>query len=149
MNSQSRTSSPLTALPKLTADHLKLKMRLSPLLQVEDVLVRKLTPSGASSYSDGTHLAPLTNVPYAERSRRVRSEVVVNSASSWKGAFTKLMSNARGSFDSDRAIDWNDPEDPGVVLNACGEDMIQLWNDPVIKTLLEVQRLRLEDMAGL
>jgi guanine nucleotide-binding protein subunit alpha len=122
-------------------------MRLSPLLQVEDVLMRKLTPN--FSGLEGTHLTALTNIPYAERSRKVRNEVVVNSTSAWKCAFNQLMSNMRGSFDSDQAIDWDDPNDPGVVLTACGEDMAQLWNDPVVKALLEVQKLRLEDMAGL
>jgi len=122
-------------------------MRLAPLLQVEEVLTRRLTPSGSREF-EPTQLAPVKNLPYSERSRRIVKEVAVNSTTQWKGAFNRAV-NARDSFDSDRAIDWDDPKDPGVVLHACCEDMIRLWNDPTVKALLETQNLRLQEMAGL
>ncbi len=40
-------------------------------------------------------------------------------------------------------------QDPGRILYACGEDMVTLWNDPLIKSLLRSQGTRLEDMPGL
>ena len=74
----------------------------------------------------------------------------MNSAAQWKGAFGRLLStNIRDSVDSEFGIDFDDPNDPGVILHNCSEDMIRLWNDPTIKALLKVHKLRLEDMPGL
>ena len=92
-----------TPIPPLTADHLKLKMRLSPLLQVEQALVRKLTPPGSAEF-EATHLAQASNVGYMERMRQ--KEVAVNSLFAWKGVFGRLLSDNRDSVD----IDWDDPE---------------------------------------
>ncbi|PCH44939.1 G-alpha-domain-containing protein [Wolfiporia cocos MD-104 SS10] len=131
--------------PQLTAEHLKLKMRLSPLVQVEQSLVRKLTPPGSAEF-EATHLAQATNVPYLERMRQ--KEVAVNSQFAWKGLFNKLLSESRSSVDSREGIDWDNPEDPGRILYACGEDMIRLWNDETIQALLKAKNLRLEDRSG-
>ncbi|KZT10357.1 G-alpha-domain-containing protein [Laetiporus sulphureus 93-53] len=133
------------ALPQLTAEHLKLKMRLSPLLQVEQALIRKLTPPGSAEF-EATHLAQMSNVSYMDRMHA--KEVAVNTTFAWKGIFSKFMSDTRDSIDSREAIDWDDPEDPGRIIYACGEDMIRLWNDDTIQALLRAQNIRLEDQPG-
>ncbi|TFK39288.1 guanine nucleotide binding protein, alpha subunit [Crucibulum laeve] len=132
----------LTDFPPLTPELLKLKLRLAPLLQVEEVLIRRLTPVG-SGETEATQL-----VSYTERSKNYLKEVAVNSAAHWKDAFAKLVSSDTESFDSQHAIDFDDPNDPGIVLNACSEDMVKLWNDPLIQQLLEKQNLRMEEVAG-
>jgi guanine nucleotide-binding protein alpha-1 subunit len=136
------------AVPTLTAEHLRLKMRLAPLSQIEEVLLRRLNPQGARE-SEATYLTPLTNVPYADRVRRASKEVSVNSASPWKGAFTRLLAQAKQGVEGQGDFDWGDPNDPGVVLHACAEDMVRLWNDPVVRRLLAVKKMRLEEMPGL
>ncbi|KAJ3867957.1 guanine nucleotide binding protein, alpha subunit [Lentinula novae-zelandiae] len=131
-------------LPTLTAEHLKLKMRLSPLLQVEESLWRRLSPSSAFE-SQTSHLASITNVPHSTRPK----EVYVQSSMAWKSTFSRLLSTStRSSVDSDPGIDFDDPKDPGVILNNCAEDMIKLWHDPTIRNLLNVLRIRLEDTPG-
>ena len=90
-------------LPELTQEHLKLKLRLAPLLQVEEVLIRKLTPPG-STETEATHLTQITNIP-------TRREVAVNSQFAWKGLFGR-MTGSRSSVDRG-AIDW-DERDPDV-----------------------------------
>jgi guanine nucleotide-binding protein alpha-1 subunit len=120
--------------PTLTADHQTLKMRLSPLVQVEETLVRKLTMSGNSKYVDNG---------------RNTKEVSVNSTTGWKNAFSRLVRDGRESVESEFLIDWDDPNDPGVVLHACAEDIKRLWHDPIIQRLLEVRKLRVEEVAGL
>lgn len=85
-------------LPQLTPEHLKLRLRLVPLLQVEEVLVRKLNPVGVAE-TEATHLAQITNVP---------REVAVNSQFQWKGIFNRIT-GGRPSMDSD-AINWEDPD---------------------------------------
>lgn len=126
---------------------LKLRMRLLPLQQVEEVLLRKMTPAGSAEF-EATHLSPVTNLPYKQRSGKFR-ELAINSTAHWKGAFGRLLATTRTSVDSAADIDFEDPNDPGVILHACSEDIIQLWNDPTVKQLLKAQKLRLEDMAGL
>lgn len=122
--------------PPLNPDHLKLKMRLAPLLQVEAALMKKLLPSGHVPHSSN----PAQSFP-------TQQEISVNSSASWKNTFNRLM--GRNSCDSADLIDWSDPDDPGVVLNACAEDMKRLWTDPVIQALMKVEKMRPEEMAGL
>ncbi|KAL4073560.1 guanine nucleotide binding protein, alpha subunit, partial [Scleroderma citrinum] len=121
--------------PFITAEHLKLKMRLAPLTQVEAALIRKILPPGQLGHSEGFGL----------------HEVCVNSSLGWKGAFHRLLSHGAGNRESCESvdmIDWSDPDDPGVILHACAEDMKRLWMDPIIKKLMEVEKMRPEEMAG-
>ncbi|KAI6021064.1 guanine nucleotide binding protein, alpha subunit [Pisolithus marmoratus] len=107
--------------PPLTAEHLKLKMRLAPLGQVEAALIKKILPP-----------------------------VCINSNSGWKSALSRIVGNGdnRKSCDTADMINWTDPDDPGVVMHACAEDMKRLWSDPLIKRLMEVEKMRPEEMAG-
>ena len=122
-------------LPTLTTEHLKIKQRLSPLLEIEKTLIRQLCP-----------ISSLRRAPGHSHSLK---EVAVNSASSWKDCFQKFMNTDGDSISSEEMINWDDPEDPGTVLHACSEDMIRLWTDPVIQTLLSKLKLRMREQAGL
>ena len=122
-------------LPTLTTEHLKIKQRLSPLLEIEKTLIRQLCP-----------ISSLRRAPGHSHSLK---EVAVNSASSWKDCFQKFMKTDGDSISSEEMINWDDPEDPGTVLHACSEDMIRLWTDPVIQTLLNKLKLRMREQAGL
>ncbi|KAF9226383.1 G-alpha-domain-containing protein [Gyrodon lividus] len=127
--------------PALTPEHLKLKMRLAPLIQVEAALLRKLLPPGHADLT--SHITP-SSFPFQQ-------EISVNSTVGWKGAFNRLLGSSgsnRDSCDSVDLINWSDPEDPGVVLHACSEDMIKLWGDPTIRKLMEIEKMRPEEMAG-
>ena len=133
--------------PAVTSELLKLRMRLLPLQQVEEVLLRKMTPAGSAEF-EATHLSPMTNVPYRARQGKFK-EIAINSTAQWKGAFGRLIATARASLDSAADIDFEDPKDPGVILNACAEDIAKLWNDPIVRALLKAQNIRLESMSGL
>jgi guanine nucleotide-binding protein alpha-1 subunit len=145
----SRSTSPINELPTdgrtiLTQEHLRLKMRLSPLLQVEESLWRRLSPTRTPNY-EGTHLPR----PISKDSVQVR-DPSVNSTSHWKDAFGKLLSgNARPSLDENAGIDFNDPNDPGVVLHNCAEDMVALWSDSTVRELIRKQGTLMEDTPGL
>ena len=121
---------------------LKLRMRLLPLQQVEESLLRKMTPPGSSEL-EPTHLSPIK-----KKAGKFR-ELAINSTTQWKGAFGRLIATARASFESSTEIDLEAPNDAGVILHACSEDIIKLWNDPTVKVLLKAQKVRLEDMGGL
>ncbi|KAJ7039174.1 guanine nucleotide binding protein, alpha subunit [Mycena alexandri] len=123
--------------PPITPELLTLKMRLLPLQQVEEALLGKLTPG-----------AKLSAAQDSANPQRDSSEVYINSATPWKGAFSRLMNNVRSSVDGPEVNEPQDSRDARQLLYACSEDMIRLWNHPTIKLILEVHRLRLEDMAG-
>lgn len=128
--------------PLLTSEHLKLKIRLSQrLIQVEENLIRKLTLSSTPHFADAK-ISETQRVQFAK-------EVFVNSTMQWKSVFGRLRRDPRKSIDSEHMIDWDDPDDPGLALHACADDMKQLWHDPVIQRLLELQNLRIEEVAGL
>jgi guanine nucleotide-binding protein subunit alpha len=131
--------------PALTPELRTLKMRLLPLQQVEEALVGKLNGSGNSQSAT---LSPLTNLPESTRGS-VSQEVSINSAMPWKGAFSRLISNARTSVDGPEVNEPQDSRNARQLLHACTDDMIKLWNDRTVRAILRVHRLRLEDMAGL
>ncbi|KAJ7690671.1 guanine nucleotide-binding protein alpha-4 subunit [Mycena rosella] len=136
--------------PALSPELLTLKMRLLPLQQVEEALLGKLSPGGTFKTSpDSTNsLSPLTNLPQSTRGGTPAQEVYINSTTPWKGAFSRLMNNVRTSVDGPEVAEPQDSRDARQLLHACSEDMIRLWNDPTVKAVLKVHRLRLEDMAG-
>lgn len=86
--------------PPLTSALLNLKMRLSPLLQIEDSLTHKLT--GSSPIRGETVDNPLTPLTNLDRNR---SEVTVHSRSSWKSSFRKRK---EASDQDDINIDWDE-----------------------------------------
>ncbi|KIL66300.1 hypothetical protein M378DRAFT_415019 [Amanita muscaria Koide BX008] len=128
--------------PTLTVEHMKLRMRLLPLQRVEELLLRRLSHAGSATF-EPNHLVSLE-----EDQPLQRKEFAVHSSSQWINAFGRLLSAARASFEKESEIDFTDPNDPGVILNACSEDMTKLWHDPIIQQLLRLMRIRLEDMAG-
>ncbi|GJE86413.1 G-alpha-domain-containing protein [Phanerochaete sordida] len=140
----SSRSSPLADLPHLTPEHLKLRLRLMPLLQVEEVLIRKLTRAG-NTEQEATRLTQLTNMPDVIARDK---ELAVNSHFVWKTMFSRIAGKRNSSEMDIDAIDWNDPEDAGRIIHACGEDMIMLWGDPVVHDVLAYQKLRLQEMPG-
>lgn len=129
----------------LGPEHLKLKMKLSPLLRMEDVLIQKLSPN-SQHHIKGESPDPVfrdaANAPDAP-AIPIRTELTVNSRSTWKSAFKRWK---KGGADE---IDFDDPNDPGRVLFACKDDMIALWNDPVVRENLEIARVRPQDQGGL
>ncbi|KAK7046710.1 guanine nucleotide binding protein, alpha subunit [Favolaschia claudopus] len=137
----------LPASPIVDDELATLKLRLSPLIRVEEILMQRLMPNGPDK-SDAARLAQLTNIPYSELPRNVNREVAVHSANPWKDVFKRLVGNDTESFDSEKAIDWEDPSDPGVVLHALADDMKALWSNRTVQTLLDRQNLRLQEAAG-
>lgn len=84
-------------------------------------------------------------------------EVSVFAGSAWKTAFTRILRsgsrNSSGSGSSgglgEDGIDWEDASDPTRVLASCGPDLMRLWTDESVRTLLRVMKIRLEEMPGL
>lgn len=131
---------------RIPAELLKLGQRLYPLLQLEEQLTRKLNPVTSEEFEATQLPSPGGN---GSGSREGSKELAVLSTSSWKGAFGRLVGNGRDSTDSMVEVEWDDPNEPGKILHQCSEDMIKLWQDPFVQELLQKQKLRLQDLAGL
>ncbi|EPQ53454.1 G-alpha-domain-containing protein [Gloeophyllum trabeum ATCC 11539] len=133
-------------MPHLTSELLLLKMKLSPLIQIEETLLRALDPEGSSVFG-APYLTALTNLPNPERPRgKGVKEIAVNSCA-WGTKFSRLLSGeARNSTDvRDEGLE---PDEPSHVLHACSDDMIRLWKDPIVREVLDRLKLRLEEMPG-
>lgn len=78
-------------------------MRLLPLLQVEEVLLRKLIPAGSPDF-EASRMAHIANVPTDNLKDK---EVAVNTTFAWKNMFNRMV--GRSSLDS-QSIDWDDPD---------------------------------------
>ncbi|KAF7341901.1 hypothetical protein MSAN_02045800 [Mycena sanguinolenta] len=76
------------------------------------------------------------------------AEISVNSAMPWKKAFSRLINNIRDSIEGPEINEPQDSREARELLHACSGYMVRLWNDPIVKEVLKIHRLRLEDMAG-
>ncbi|CAA7263251.1 unnamed protein product [Cyclocybe aegerita] len=133
-------------LPLLTPELLAIKSRLEPLVEVEKMLIRRLTSAGSGEI-EATQLQTTNGTVVLPKSSP--KEVAINSTIPWRSAFNKLVGSAdRGSFESEDGIDWDDPDDPGPVLHSASEHMKQLWASPIIQQLLEKENVRLEQLSG-
>lgn len=141
-------SSPLPTLltpsemPKLSDHHRTLRMRLLPLLHLEKSLLKRLDPSGEDF--EATQLG--TNWFTSGK------ELFVRSSSNWKEKLARLRkrdSEIESTSDQyHHEDDFDDPEDPEHVIHACREDMLALWHDPVVRQVLRIGGVRLEEMPG-
>jgi guanine nucleotide-binding protein subunit alpha len=120
-------------------------MRLLPVIHLELSLLRRLDPSGED---EATQLSG--NWPGRGRESFVRSSV------NWKEKVARLRNRGlkrRGGIadesDEGEFMDFDNPEDPNHVINACKDDMVALWSDPVVRQVLRIGNVRLEEMPGL
>jgi hypothetical protein len=112
----------------LTDDHRRLYMRLTPLISLEASINRELFPTDT----------------------RYFNEVCVRAGSGWKATLLKT-SSARATPPEHRppSTDGRNTEDMASVLTACRDDMIALWQDPLVKQVLLKHQVRLEETPGL
>lgn len=128
-------------MPKLSDYHRTLRMRLLPLLHLEKSLLKRLDPSGEDF--EATQLG--TNWFTGGK------ELFVRSTSNWKEKLSRLRkSNTETEKSGNGPIeDFDDPDDPSNVIHACRDDMMALWHDPVVRQVLRIGGVRLEEMPGL
>lgn len=120
------------------------QLRLGPLLQVEEALMRKLAPPDED---EPTHLGE-----WRDSGDGGSKEFFINSGS-WKKALDKLTNSKRPSSDSNSSSSSSnmseDRDDPYYILRTFKDDMISLWTDPEVQKILKERNVRLEDTPGL
>lgn len=120
-----------------SGDYLRpLRMRLSPLRQVEVILVQRL--SGNDPSRGALNVEEATPWYYGRA-----SEVSIRSGSGWKS----LLRRKRNSRTVDNRPDELD--NARQILHSCREDIVNLWTDPVIQTGLRDEGVSLQEQSGL
>ncbi|OBZ73276.1 Guanine nucleotide-binding protein alpha-4 subunit [Grifola frondosa] len=125
----------------LTDSHRRMRMRLSALLPIEEQLTKRLLPEANEKLHD----------------------VCVRAGSGWKGVLAAINANSPPSSGKNGAItppsamkggsrpgtsDGRHSDDPTTVLAACKDDIVALWEDPVVRAVLKKHNVRLQDMPG-
>ncbi len=124
-------SSPM---PQLTRQHEYLKMRLSPLARLQELLISRL----AADFGDAA-------------SSRVNAKFAMTKG----GEFfvrAKVLFGRRNSSDTIKSTSSKYVEDDGEitnVLDACRDDMVALWQDPIVREILYRRDIHLEEGPGL
>jgi len=138
-SSHLRTSdAEISPVPALSTDHHMLKMRLSPLLHIQTVLIEHL----ACQFDDPSQVGAQHVGIHAQKS----PEFVVRSNSSLKGFLGKKHDTSDTARTHSRArLDVNEIDS---ILEACRDDMISLWKDPVVREFLRRRNIKLEEGPG-
>jgi hypothetical protein len=159
---------------RLTDEHRRIRMRLSPLLAIEESLSRRLhstfpdhsywIPSPSSSKASGSLPSPLSRnhsygagqsqtaqnpqgLPFTNLRRGSSNELCVRAGSDWHNilAAATTKDDRRGG----RTKRENGSDDPTAALAACRDDIAALWADPTVKVLLDEQGIQMEYESGL
>nr|GAT55386.1 predicted protein [Mycena chlorophos] len=141
-------------------DLLSLRARLLPLLDLEEILTARIanpdheysssTPAPSGRSPDNSPVPSFRASPSLFRKRPGKErEVAVNSGSTRKRGFLpSLLGGDRSSIDTTDLVDWDDPSEPGAVLNAASDDMQRLWAHPSVREILSRSGLRLQEESG-
>ncbi|KAH8822611.1 G-protein alpha subunit-domain-containing protein [Flagelloscypha sp. PMI_526] len=122
---------------QLDPELVRLRLALSPILKIEESLMRRINPAMVDIYQRKSGVI--------QRAK----ELTVNSLSPWKSSLTRMKAAGQtDSFASDELVDWDSPDDPGMLLSNCAEDIQKLWTHSYVRKLLETQNIRLEEMGG-
>ncbi|KAG9227202.1 hypothetical protein CCMSSC00406_0004259 [Pleurotus cornucopiae] len=139
--SSSSSSSP--SVVGLSDKHKLLALRLSPLRRIETVLKKRL---GAGSEevrnapSQDMQATPFESPQVPPGKHRRAAEFVVRT---WSDAL-----QGRAAANHHTTADEYDSEEVTEVIARCQEDLITLWNDPVVRKVLSSRRIPIEHSAG-
>jgi guanine nucleotide-binding protein G(i) subunit alpha len=128
--SNSRSASPVPDQYIIEPDNelRRIKMRLRPLREVEDIMSRQMS-------ADNTPILRLhSGVPWSN------DRVFVRSGSGWK---TSLGLRARQAPGPDHL------NDARQIIDACKEDIAALWNHPAVQAVKQDQVMSLQEQANL
>ncbi|EIN08788.1 P-loop containing nucleoside triphosphate hydrolase protein [Punctularia strigosozonata HHB-11173 SS5] len=143
-------TSPILPSVNLTPNLRRLKMQLSPLRRVEEMLSQRLNaaqvvPSASSSASSSPTSShqPLLATYHNDRPFEVR----VQSGSGWKAAFL-AGKGTRRKGDKGKDAMRDEIMEARTVIDACKADMEALWADEDMQRALKEEGVMLQDQAG-
>ena len=113
--------------PILTDVHRRLRMRLSPLISMEENLTKKLFPHPPDP-----------------------KEISVRGGTNWKSYLTRIAKEKQQKPARPRSSQGTAPQEEGThILVTFKEDIIALWSDPVVHRVLKRRGCNIRDMPGL
>ncbi|KZO91215.1 guanine nucleotide binding protein, alpha subunit, partial [Calocera viscosa TUFC12733] len=136
------TGSSTISVEETYSRYAELKLKLSPVLQLEIVLLNALgAPAefdSASAYDGNTGL-----LGASERKRDILVRI------EWQDrlAKSKAARGIRGPGLADR-VAFSDPGDAGAIISACRPELQRLWEDPFVHAVMARRKLRLEESSG-
>jgi guanine nucleotide-binding protein subunit alpha len=144
---------PVKTLPplKFKEKHKQLRLRLAPLHQVQRELEQQLGAASSEIQSAiSTHVAPFE--PPTPSRRRPPNEFSINSSNGWKSAldkFRKGPGNRPEAPNGTNKVSKDVEEEIAEIIASCREDIKSLWEDPIIKEVLNRRKAKIEDAPGL
>ncbi|KAJ1309615.1 hypothetical protein OPQ81_006386 [Rhizoctonia solani] len=123
------------------------RVRLSPLSQIADLIANRLAPENSSPTASSPAEAALD---WLSAANHVPSpEISVLSSSRWKCALQKLHVGSRSPRPSmDNSIDFDNENDPGRLLVAFHEDLVEFCKTKSVWEMLRRRNIRVENMSG-
>jgi len=113
--------------PILTDTHRRLRMRLSPLISMEEHLTRKLFPHPPDP-----------------------KEISVRGGTNWKSYLARISKDKEQKPPRPRSSQGSAPQEEGThILVTFREDIIALWSDPIVHRVLKRRERNIRDMPGL
>jgi len=112
--------------PILTDVHRRLRMRLSPLISMEENLTKKLFPYPPDP-----------------------KEISVRGGTNWKSYLARVAKEKQQKPARPRSSQGTVPQEEGThILVTFKEDIIALWSDPAVHRVLKRRRCNIRDMPG-
>ncbi|TFK99903.1 guanine nucleotide binding protein, alpha subunit [Pterulicium gracile] len=133
---------------KFSEKHRVLRLRLGPLRTVESDLQRKLGTEATELYStDVDTAAPFEDDHPPIRTKKSK-EFAVNSSNGWKTALGRFRSLVHQVDSPEQRTSRDADDDATNIIASLREDIVSLWEDPVVKELLHRRKTRIEDSPG-
>ncbi|KIY44882.1 P-loop containing nucleoside triphosphate hydrolase protein [Fistulina hepatica ATCC 64428] len=133
----------------LTERHKLLCLRLAPLKHVQSELERRLGASATEMYTSNVKTA----APFDEETlprKRVLQEFSINSSDGWKTALRRFRGREWPSIGNGKPQHRRSTslDETYEIVSSCRDDMVAIWADASIRTLLVHRKLRIEESAG-
>lgn len=128
--------------------HRLLKLKLGPLQGVQSDLERILGAASMELYNTSVTTAAPFDHP---NGRRALQEFSINSSNGWKSALDKFrtLRNPRPEVGVPTRRHKDEEDEIAEIIASCREDMRSLWEDSVIREMLNRRKARIEDAPGL
>lgn len=134
------SESEISPVPTLSTEHHRIKMRLSPLQHVQHILIEHL----ACQFDDPSLLAAAHQFNLGTQST---PDFFIRSNTSTKGLLGKKNERTTDAIEPHSRVRL-DLHEIDSILEACRDDMILLWKDPVVREILHRRDVRLEEGPG-
>lgn len=121
-----------------------LRLRLSPLLATEPSLAERLSGGAPNTAASKGNLFVRTGWQLLGKTKRDQNGFMERRGSLDSLPRRSHDSASTGTVDRDKLI-----EEVANILNACEDDVKELWEHPTVKRLRDKRRLRLEESAEL